>query len=464
MTALAVWLVASLAAAVDGGAPLAIDPVAPPDCAASETARAPDPRCGEPLDGRAPPEPRSTVASTALAVPRLATRAVFWPVVHTTALVERYQLIDWMDAVLTTDDGLIGVRPIIHYSTSFLPSGGLRFFDDRLPGAGTEVAGQFQTAGPDVLWSELDVRAPRRIGITLVATWNRRYDRLFAGIGPHSVADLNAAGQQVARYGSDNYAAELRWSRGVARWMTAYGHADVQRRDFTATRVVGGPSVSSVFAPAAGCSALGLAPGCVDPALMPGFATGVRLAHAGGAVAFGLREPGRERPGAVLLMGATVGQGLAGDPSRYGTFTGEGVVAVGGPNRAVIVRGRAAMVERVGSAPIPFDELISPSGDTGMRGFPDGRFRGQSGLVGTVEYRWYISAYLDASLFSDVGTVAGPAFSGLDSARWFPTFGLGFRLFKTPNGPYWAAEARDEVQFAYAPDNGLRVLLTLSAF
>jgi len=456
MTPLALWLLAAVAGA-DGAT------TAPVDCAAGED-RAPDPRCGESLDGRGPPPPAPAVTRAALAVPRVAARVAFWPVVHTTELVERYQLIDWMDAVLTTDDGLIGVRPIIHYSTSFLPSGGLRFFDDRLPGAGTEIAGQFQTAGPDVLWSELDLRAPAWTGLSLVATWNRRYDRLFAGIGPRSLADLDAAGQQIARYGSDNTAAELRWMRVAARWMTAYAKADVQRRDYTAARVVGGPSVNEVFAPPEGCAALGLPAGCVDPAILPGFAKGLRLAHVGGTLGLGLREPGRERPGAVLLVGATVAQGLAGDPSRHATFSGEGVVAVGGPNRAVIVRGRAAMVERLGSAPIPFEELISPSGDTGMRGFPDGRFRGQSGLVGTAEYRWYIAAYLDATLFTDVGTVAGRAFTDIDWGRWFPTFGLGFRLFRTPNGPYWAAEARDEVQIAYAPDNGVRLLLTVTAF
>lgn len=458
MTPLAVWLLAAVAAG--DGAPSD----AGPDCTAPEADRAPDPRCGEPLDGRGPPPGRATVTRAALVVPRLAAQAVFWPVVHTTELVERYQLVDWMDAVLTTDDGLIGVRPIVHYSTSFLPSGGLRFFDDRLPGAGTEIAGQFQTAGPDVLWSELDLRGPGWTGLTLAATWNRRYDRIFAGVGPRSAGDLAAAGQEIARYGSDNESAELRWMGVVARWMTAYASADVQRRDYTAAKVVGGPSVNEVYAPPGGCASVGLAPGCVDPALLPGFASGVRLAHAGGAVGLGLREPGRERPGAVLLLGATVAQGLAGDPSRHASFSGEGVAAVGGANRAVILRGRAAMVERIGSAPIPFDELISPSGDTGMRGFPDGRFRGQSGLVGTAEYRWYISAYLDASLFTDVGTVAGPAFRDIDWARWFPTFGLGFRLFRTPNGPYWAAEARDEVQLAYAPDSGARLLLSVTAF
>ena len=74
--------------------------------------------------------------------------------------------------------------------------------------------------------------------------------------------------------------------------------------------------------------------------------------------------------------------------------------------------GKAAMVEPLGDAPIPFEELITPSGQAGMRGFPEGRFRGESGLVGTVEYRWYISSYLDASLFTDVGDGGGAGLPG----------------------------------------------------
>ena len=121
------------------------------------------------------------------------------------------------------------------------------------------------------------------------------------------------------------------------------------------------------------------------------------------------------------------------------------------------------MVEPLGGAPVPFEELISPSGQAGMRGFAEGRFRGESGLVGTVEYRWYISSYLDASLFTDVGTVAGRGFSGIVWDRWFPSFGTGVRLFRT-QGPYWEAIARSGIQLAYAPDGGFRLLLSMAGF
>jgi len=435
-------------------------------CAGPPDARPPDPRCGETLDGRAPAEPAAdlTVPRAALAVPRLATQAIFWPVVETTELVEEYKLVAWMQALLSTDDGLVGVRPIVNYSTSFLPSGGARFFYRRLPGPGSEVAGRFQTAGSDVMLADLDLRGPSASGLALRLSWNRRDDRLFAGIGPNSTADLEAAGRGQARFASDNLAAELRWSRPLAGPVVGYAHGDLQRRDYSADQVHGGPSVYELFGlPPDGCAALGLAAPCVDPAQLPGFARGMRLVHAGAGLGLGLRDPGRERRGASLILDGTFAEGVAGDPSRHLTLTGEAVLAVGAVNRTLLLRGRAAMVQPLGDAPIPFEELISPSGVAGMRGFPDGRFRGESGLVGTAEYRWYISSYLDASLFTDLGTVAGHAFSGLSWDRWFPSFGVGLRFFKTL-GPYWEAVAQDGVQIAYAPEGGIRLLLSMAGF
>jgi len=93
-------------------------------CAIPAGERAPDPRCGETLDGRVPAEPSTgrQVARAALVVPRLATKAVFLPIVKTTDFLEYHHVVDWGRALLTTDDGLVGARPELQYSTSFLPT------------------------------------------------------------------------------------------------------------------------------------------------------------------------------------------------------------------------------------------------------------------------------------------------------------------------------------------------------
>ena len=46
---------------------------------------------------------------------------------------------------------------------------------------------------------------------------------------------------------------------------------------------------------------------------------------------------------------------------------------------ALFLRLRGEAVDPVGEAPVPFDELITPAGATGLRGFPEGRLRGRSG-------------------------------------------------------------------------------------
>ena len=444
----------------------ASEPV-PADCAAPTDERAPDPRCGEALDGRAPAE-ASTARMFARGVlwpPRLVSRAVFWPIVETSDAVEAHFVPEWIEAILTTDDGRVGVRPVVQYTTGFLPTGGLRFFYKRLPGQGSEMSGRFLTAGPAVYLGELDLAAPSWMGLRLRAVWNRRDDRLFAGIGANSAADLSAQGHGIARFGSDILLSELRWSRSLPHGLAAGLHADLQRRGYWADNVRSGPSIASIFGlPTAACG-VGVAPtnACVDPSLVPGFQQGLRMAHEGAVATWNLRRHERAASGVSVLLDGTLGQGLSGDPTRDATATGEVVLALGGTDRVLLVRGRAAAVARLGSAPIPFEELISPAGAAGMRGFPEGRFRGASGIIGTAEYRWYISHDLDAALFSDVGTVAGPGFAGLGHDQWFPSFGVGLRHFQIP-GPYWEGDLDTGVQLAYSPDGGFRVLLSVATF
>ena len=463
---LTVSLAFGVATAAEDVSPSAIEPLyAPADCGAPASQRAPDPRCGDTLDGRSPagPEAGHGFARGVLAVPRVATEALLWPVVETTDLVEHHHVLDWMQALLTTDDGLVGIRPILNYSTGFLPSVGARLFWRRLPGA-HEVALHFETAGSNVMMARLHYRPLAPTGFFFDGMWSRRDDRLFAGIGPNSTSDLTAAGRELARYGSDAFGAEARWVHRLPARLIVTLHGDGQLRNYESTTVRSGPSVSTVFGlPPAQCAALGLTSPCVDPVTMPGFENGMRLLRGGASLRLALREPGREGPGLSVLVDGTYARGVSNDPDQHATLSADGVLAFGGINRTLILRGHAAAVETFNGAPINFEELISPSDQGGMRGFPDGRFRGQSGVIGTAEYRWYISSYLDATLFTDLGTVAGRNFAGIDGSQWFPSYGVGIRSFKT-QGAYWNAVPTAGFQVAYSPDYGLRFLLTLAGF
>jgi len=438
-------------------------------CAGATDLRAPDPRCGEALDGRASPAEPSRplkVARATLWVPRGLLWAVYWPVVETSAFVEAHHLVDWADAILTTDDGEIGVRPVATYNTSFLPTGGLRVFYRPLPGTVSEIAASFQTAGAGALLGDLRLRGPLSWGLSARVQASQRADRLFAGIGPHSKEDLEARGLGVARFAATDVSAELRWSRVVAGRLRLGLHGNVLHRDYRANGVRGGPSIATLFTtPTPACAGgRNTSNACVDPEQVPGFQTGLRLIHAGSALGWDGRDHDRGGSGVSVAVDTTFAYGVAGDPSRHIAVSGEVVAALGNFDRVFILRGRAATVQALGSAPVPFDELVSPAGAAGMRGFADGRFRGPSGAVATAEYRWFLASRLDASLFTDVGTVSqGPTLTDFGAARWFPDVGLGFRFYNS-SGPPWKWPPLGGVELAYAPREGIRVLFALAPF
>jgi len=392
----------ALVAAADSAAASCKTPSAGPD------ARPPDPRCDETLDGRPGPGPPVSATRVLLFPPQMIARAVFWPIVKAGDFIEYHHVLGWIDALLTTDDRLIGVRPELQYSTGFLSTFGARLFDRRLPVPGSEAVLRFRTAGAATLLGEAQLSGPPWLGLTIHAAWERRPDRLFAGIGPATDAELTASGHGLARYGSDAGTAEMRWRRPLPLHLGATLLGDVQRRDYRAAGVRGGPSIGDLYGlPPAACATLTLPDGCVDPAAVPGFDRGLRIAHAGAGLLLDLRDHTRDGSGVSLAVEGRYGRGVGGDPSRHMRLAAEIVLALGGADRELLVRGRGEMVERLGAAAIPFEELVAPSGQAGMRGFPDGRFRGPSGLIGSAEYRWFIAYNLDAFLFADVGTVAG---------------------------------------------------------
>jgi hypothetical protein len=398
-------------------------------------------------------------------VPRVAARAFFWPIVQTSGVVERNSLLERARAALTTDDRLVGVRPELQYVSGFVPSGGLRLFYRRLPGAGTEAGARFRTGGPDVVLAEVGLRGPTRLGFELRSAWDRRKDRLFAGVGSATRAELEGAGRGVARYGADTYLVEGRWSSPRLGPLSLLLRSDWQGRRYDADDVRGGPSVATLYgaAPEA-CAARGVASPCVDPLLVPGFDGGRRIVHEGARLTLDLREDARDGDGVYMAVEGTYGRGVAGDAAHHVRLAGETVLAIGGLDRVLLLRGAAAAVEPLGSAQVPFDELVSPTGSAGMRGFPDGRLRDRSGLVGTIEYRWLIAHRLDASLFVDQGAVAQSWFSGLRLASFFPSVGVGVRRFETRTGQYWRGDVDLGVQLAYSPEAGARLLLSAAGF
>jgi hypothetical protein len=436
---------------------------APPDC--GDPARPPDTRCGETLDGRSEPPDPGTTARVMFAVPRAASRVVFWPVLATTGFAERHDVVPHLRAALTTDDGRVGVRPELVYATGFRPTVGAHLFYDLVPGSGSRALVRFRTAGPDILLTEFELSGPTRTGLSFHSGWGRRNDFLFAGVGPASRSQLEAEGHGISRYRADISRAELRWSPPLRGPLSFALFSMVQMRQYGTAEVRGGPSIAELYgAPPETCAALGLNGPCVDPALVPGFDGGSSLAYQGARVALDLRNDARDGSGFGAALESTYGRGIMDDPTRLVRTQLELVGAIGGLDRALILRGIATVVEPLGNTFVPFDELALPAGMAGMRAFPFGRFRDRSSVIGTIEYRWLVAYRLDASLFVDNGAVAGPWFSGLKVDNFFPGGGIGLRYYSSATDRYWLSPANSGIQVAYAPESGLRLVLALAAF
>jgi hypothetical protein len=424
----------------------------------------PDPRCGDTLDGRGPVQPQgSTAGKAALFVPKEIALGALWPVVKGAEFVEKHRIPGWYKSLLTSDDGLVGVRPELNISTGLLPTIGAHLFYRRLPDDAA-ITATAVTAGPPVFFGMLTVAAPAWLGLAATASYEHRTDRLFAGIGPNSESTLAARGQAVSRYGGNVARGDLGWVRELPRHFKIIAHSGILRSDYESDNVRSGPSVATTFGlPPADCMALGVSSPCVNPAEMPGFYTGQRVVHAGGGFGIDTRNHLREGGGVSAVVDANGGWGLGDDHTHDVRFSGELVAALAGTDKLLMVRGYASTVEALNGSILPFDELVSPCGNHWLRGFPEGRFRGQSDVVGTLEYRYYIAWDMDAAVFSDVGTVAGSQWSGLGSSKWFPDFGMGVRFY-TPTGRHWETPPRSGAQVTYAPDGGFRLLLSLAGF
>jgi outer membrane protein assembly factor BamA len=153
-----------------------------------------------------------------------------------------------------------------------------------------------------------------------------------------------------------------------------------------------------------------------------------------------------------------------GDPTQLVRLGFETIAAVGGRDRALVLRGQAAVVQPLAGTIIPFDEMISAAGLTTMRGFPDGRFRDRSAVVGTAEWRWMVASRIDASLFTDIGAVAGPWFADIRTSSFYTSVGAGLRFYELAQPQHWQAGGAWGAQVAYAPEYGFRLMVSAAAF
>lgn len=200
----------------------------------------------------------------------------------------------------------------------------------------------------------------------------------------------------------------------------------------------------------------------VDDALVPGFHEGLRVVRGGARIVIDTRRGRRKLAGLRLGLDASVIHGILDDPSSHVRAVADLRVVLDLIDRALILRLDAGHVTRLGDAPVPFEELLSPSGNDGLRGMSFGRLRGESQFFGTIEYRWLLAPYLDASLFLENGGAFGPGFEGLSLSRMIPGYGVGLRVHQI-RGDYWNAAPLLWLQVGHSPGEGARFMIGLGS-
>jgi outer membrane protein assembly factor BamA len=382
-------------------------PVATDEQTASTVEQAPAP--GE-ESGRVDTDPGEStgriVLRGALAVPKAVVNTVFLPIEGGAWAYERYQIGDRAMRLFFNDAGTIGLVPTLKLESGFGVNVGARFvhrdvfggheyFGLRASTGGRfheRVAATFRTGN----------HADANASLQFRAEYERRPRDSFYGVGNADEQDVDMPIDPLA----GNIASRGRYRHRIAR---ATGTFDRRIVDELHVRVAAqvadhllagsdtSPSIDSVF----------------DMDTLVGIG---RTQNAYGEVE--LRYDSRRRassweplpvPATGWLAAGFVGRSTALDQGadffRYGADVQKFICLGVGP-RVLSVRLHGEAVSAPASA-IPFIELPAIGGDTTLRGYAVDRFRDRAVVSGSAQYQWDIARTMSASLFVDVGQVAG---------------------------------------------------------
>ncbi|MGZ3441031.1 MAG: BamA/TamA family outer membrane protein, partial [Polyangia bacterium] len=370
---------------------------------------------------------------------------------------ERYQIYDRVLRALTSDDGLVGVRPAFDFMLDYRPVVGASFFDERMFGPRTALYARAEVGGVRLIVADVQLRpvaSGRAATLEIDSAYTLRDDQVF-----RAIPSLSAVGPDRgnSRYTLDAYDLWLRPRLRITRslWLAFSSQLGVRR--FADGRSGGGdPTIASVYC----VRLLGqhCEPGTVDERQVPGFNHGTEFLRGGLSLHVDTFDrPTHPSAGLQLEVGAHYSHGL-GDPSSYVQASAAVGVAVNLWQRSHILflRARVDLVLPTNDAPVPFSELATLGGPDSLRGFRAGRFRDYSTLLFSAEYRWPIWMWADGILFVDYGGAGGRAFDGLTFAALRPDVGAGIRIRTSQH-------VMARVQLAYGFPDGVQLNLTLGA-
>jgi hypothetical protein len=437
---------------------------------ASSPGPPPDPRKGERSDGRV--HDRLKAADFALAIPRI----VLTPPRMLIGLVGqvargvyqldyRHHIAAKLYRLTTSEDGLIALRPLIRYYTGFSPIFGFTLFDNRSLGKRSHMEASIAVGLPQVLLvsGTISPSLPLFHHFSTSVDFARRDDQAFYGIAQSSYGGARPNDLPGARYGIDAVNVTPVYSFRLTpivrlNFAEMWGY-----RSYRDGRSFGNPPISVVyctdrvignaFPDDRRCLRSG-----VDATLVPGFFTGANFFATTAELVVDTRD-GDAAPtrGLRFDLGGRYAHGVTdGRPSWIQVRSSlTGVIRLGAPGRTLVLHLRAEMLEPLSDSPVPFTELVTLGGVDDLRGFPFNRFRDYSSLLATVEYRYQVWMWADASIFVDYGGVFGKRFDGFGFDRMVPDVGVGLRLHSRSNFVV-------RLQLAYGFGEGLQAVFATS--
>jgi Omp85 superfamily domain len=332
--------------------------------------------------------------------------------------LERDRVMQRFHDATTSADGLVGVLPLINYQAAFKPSAGVSYFNNRIPDVHLTVSTAM--GGPEIVSQSVHATIkPPRLHTTfdIDTRFIRRDDELFTGVGMDNRAPFTRYSiyQGDLRTGASwKVHRVIQLGSGVDFGVRRFGNGD---------QYDGDRPIEAVYCP-------GLPEDCsarrVDDAKVPGFNEGTQFLrpHVDAHV-----DSRRDQlsSGQFVDLKLSYSHGIFGDDSSYLRAHGRvGTSVEIWHHRAIYLAFSTNDEIPFGHAPIPFSELVVLGGPNDLRGFRQDRFRDQSSLLLTAEYRWPVWIWMDASLFCDYGGVAGSNYSGVRLSELRPDVGVGF--------------------------------------
>jgi hypothetical protein len=370
-----------------------------------------------------------TASQVLLWVPRLVVSPLYLtqefllrrPIGALVVVAEKHRIPQTMIEFFTLDkDHKVGLFPTALLDFGFKPSVGFYFFWDEFLAEKNKLRVRAGTWGPR--WISVAVTDRYALDpstdVGVHAAFSRRYDGIFAGLGPSSRA------QDLSRYEADTFD----------------GGLDFEKRDAHALRLTLGLGLrTSSFDHGTCCGDPSLRDAVRDGrlALPPGFNDGYSVVYQQLRASYDSRAKRPAAQSGIRIEGEVapsfdVRRAPGSAWLRYGA-SAEGFVDVTGTQRVLSLACSALLTDKLqGPDDIPFTEQITLGGPTLMRGFLPGRLIGRTAVVATLKYSWPLWTWLDGTLQTSLGNVFGQRFTDFEPKLLRISTAVGIKSSNSP--------------------------------